>query len=73
MMIQFQFHKGAIRTHSCQERTEAASRFQFHKGAIRTIKSRIDMQDALSFQFHKGAIRTPPRYARRYQTPISIP
>ena len=22
--------------HSCQERTEAASRFQFHKGAIRT-------------------------------------
>ena len=39
--IEFQFHKGAIRTLRDSRVDRHASIFQFHKGAIRTLRERV--------------------------------
>ena len=36
-ILQFQFHKGAIRTREEAKNIYGAKLFQFHKGAIRTL------------------------------------
>ena len=36
-VIQFQFHKGTIKTQAIKEANEAAISFQFHKGTIKTF------------------------------------
>ena len=36
--IEFQFHKGTIRTLACYDFVNAVVEFQFHKGTIRTSK-----------------------------------
>ena len=35
-IVEFQFHKGAIRTYQNQQNLAKEAVFQFHKGAIRT-------------------------------------
>ena len=54
----FQFHKGAIKTHSDIVRKPLPSVFQFHKGAIKTEATSMEAVRGGWFQFHKGAIKT---------------
>ena len=56
--LEFQFHKGTIRTDLLGTAIAALGRFQFHKGTIRT-EGVIQLAKILPiFQFHKGTIRT---------------
>ena len=72
MNIEFQFHKGAIKTHSSAMSSIVISLFQFHKGAIKTRTQTIDLP-ILRFQFHKGAIKTDVEKSVSADTLISIP
>ena len=56
-MLQFQFHKGTIRTAAPIVGPAISAVFQFHKGTIRTMGCDNNL-DILLFQFHKGTIRT---------------
>ena len=59
--LQFQFHKGTIRTLFPRCNNPVPVVFQFHKGTIRTDLSHRHMFTANVFQFHKGTIRTRKR------------
>ena len=48
-LIQFQFHKGAIRTHNQQRMCVDGGWFQFHKGAIRTLMLALKWTSYLRF------------------------
>ena len=56
--LQFQFHKGTIRTLDTNNGRENITVFQFHKGTIRTVHPYMASVKSIQFQFHKGTIRT---------------
>ena len=58
MPLQFQFHKGTIKTASSLLDCVAVIPFQFHKGTIKTEGKKGKKHDTLKFQFHKGTIKT---------------
>ena len=73
MRVQFQFHKGTIRTTYSSDNTTIAKVFQFHKGTIRTPISQAIIALVFLFQFHKGTIRTRGEDRRTAEYVISIP
>ena len=58
-LVEFQFHKGTIRTLYPTRICLDTSLFQFHKGTIRTVLLTGKITVLSLFQFHKGTIRTP--------------
>ena len=73
MMVQFQFHKGTIRTPGAIDDMFNMNLFQFHKGTIRTTAACAIASFNASFQFHKGTIRTFCTKVLRLCLIISIP
>ena len=57
-LLQFQFHKGTIKTLLTDAVTSMRTGFQFHKGTIKTNKFNEFLQVHSTFQFHKGTIKT---------------
>ena len=58
--IEFQFHKGTIKTVRRNYIRKSLTRFQFHKGTIKTRIFAMYSFPCLWFQFHKGTIKTIP-------------
>ena len=74
LTLEFQFHKGTIRTALGANVFCVPVEFQFHKGTIRTSYAADSHPSVPVFQFHKGTIRTPTTYRPHYHGAlISIP
>ena len=58
IVMQFQFHKGTIKTELHNAVASGYALFQFHKGTIKTAVQERHNIHATSFQFHKGTIKT---------------
>ena len=69
---EFQFHKGAIKTLSDEEKIRCYHCFNSIKVRLRLVSGTI-LSSILWFQFHKGAIKTGWAVNRENAIVVSIP
>ena len=58
VLVEFQFHIGAIKSYSPYKPNKAAPQFQFHIGAIKSAMIAAGAAMVAIFQFHIGAIKS---------------
>ena len=71
--VEFQFHKGTIKTDLGRKGFCRRTKFQFHKGTIKTKHHGKTQFHQKTFQFHKGTIKTKGSTFSINITSVSIP